>query len=340
MLARKKLLISALTLLILASLAYGGIYYVGKVQLAEGYLYEDENRLLFAKVIPGEDNLQVELHEAKIDTSDKLPVIQNNSYSYSGMMDDGQLILQATGGKQITATVNQAELVFHDQTTEANVGGAKLLASPYTTYSQKLDAMKKRVSEQAAQIQKEEAEAAFAQNVEKTGKYQSYIAENAKYLSEMDFQDESQSYEQSLAELQGLLDEISSMAQKPDLSKAELTTMEIMVGSMETVLSGLEDIDQKLALKKKSMNEVMATLQSDMDETKKLWDQIKDGIPDVNSRLQAYNESMKSGTQAIQQAKEKIAKAEKLHASNKKKSAALYQKAGAIISQTKAKSKF
>ncbi|HBZ80246.1 MULTISPECIES: hypothetical protein [Brevibacillus] len=351
MLAKKKWIISAMILLVLAALTYGEMQYVtttATTPLAEGYLLEADNRLLFAKVVAGKEDVAVKLYEAKVETSNNLPVIKSNSYAYSGSLEKGNLILKTLLGQPITATVNEKELTFHGQTEEGYVGETKLLASQSTTYNEKLEAMKKRVSEQTAQIQKqteekkaqEAADQAFGEKVQRTSDLQVKIAEDAKKLSNMIFSEEQTLYEEHLTELQRMVEELSAYAQKPDLHDTDYATMETMVGGMEVQLGSLAVVLTRVEDKKKAMNEIMATLQKDMDETKVLWDQIKDEIPGFNSSLQAYNEAMKTGFDASEQAKARMAETEKQQSSIKEIAEGLYKKAEGILSQTKAKYNF
>lgn len=345
---KNKISITLIILVVVAALGYGSIRFFGTVSLAEGYLHEYENRLVYAKVAPSGDEVSVEVVDTKVETEDSIPVIKSNTIAYAGSIDGSNLILKAQPDQSLNATVSKDELVFLGPLAAGDGGKTRLVASPAASYQEKLGALTARVNGEAEQKKKElaekkakeEARVQFAKQVERTTKLQADLVENGKYLTDLHFSDETTAYKEQLAELQLLLDEITVYAGQPDLKKTEFEVMEETAGSMKVLLDGMDVIDANTKAKKKSMTAIMAVLETDLADTKTSWEEIKGSVPNPDAQLKAHNDAIKAGSQAMAQAKERIASIEKEQTVDKKKAAQLYQNAVGILSQTKAKHHF
>ncbi|MEJ8545646.1 hypothetical protein [Brevibacillus borstelensis] len=327
---KKQWIIIAVLLILLA--AGFAVRSLTAIPLAEGYLYEDENRVLYAKVIPDKENVAVEIQEAKVETIEDLPAVTNATHMFTGTLKEGNLTLTTKEGQAVTATVTRDELVFHGPWMDAYEPETKLLGTPKTAYEEKLTALSKRVSERAEAIQKQRAEqkakeaAELAKKVEQLTKLQADIAENVKYLSELHFSEDQAIYEQHLADMQALSEEITTVGQDEGAA-----LVETMVGSMNTLMDGVNVLHAKIDQKAKSITNIIEVMQGDLNQAQVLWSQVKERIEnkDKEYRSKAYDEVVKAGTEAIGKAKEELAVAKKMLNGYKSRAEGYHQKAQA-----------
>lgn len=348
MLGKQKIAVAVIALVVVAALGYAGFRLFGGVSYAEGYLYEDENRLLYATVAPSGDQVNVEVREARVETEDSIPVVKNNTLSFTGSIEGSELHLKAQSDQPLDAKVSGDELIFLGPLTAGEPGGMRLAASQTAAYKEKLDAMTARVNLHAEQKKKEvaekkakeEARVQFAKKVERTTKLIADLVENSKYLTDLDFTEEAASYNEQIVELQGLLDEMKNYAAQPGLKEMEFQVMQETAGSMKVLLDGLKVIDDNISSKQSRMNSIMEVLETDLVDTKTSWEEIKDAVPDAANRMKAYDEAVKTASQAVEQAKKRMVSIQKEQTDKKQQAAALYQTAVGLVNQTKAKHHF
>ncbi|MGG1661788.1 hypothetical protein [Brevibacillus sp. NRS-1366] len=347
---KNKITIIVIALIVVVALGLGGYRFFSPLSLAEGYLYEDENRIVYAKVTQDQDNVNVEVMETKVETEDSIPVLKNSMIQFSGTIEGGKLNLkpQTEGGQEMNATVSADELVFLGPIATPDTNGTKLLASQMAVYQNKLQALTTRVNEEAEVKKKEVAErrakeaarVEFAKKVERSTKLAADLIESAKYLNEIQFEDETRFNKEQVTELQGLLDEITLYATQPGLKKTEYEVMQGTAGSMKVLLDGMNTMDATIQEKKKRMTDLIAVLEADIADSKAVWEEIKASVPDAQKREEAVNQAIKEATQAVEQAKQRRAAIEKEQASLKQSANKLYQNAVGVVSQTKTKHAF
>lgn len=321
-------IIAALLILIAAGFA---VWSFTAVRLAEGYVYEEENRVLHAKVIPGKENVTVELQEAKVETIDDLPAVTDTTYIFTGSLEEGKLSLTTQQGQAVAAAVTPDELVFHGQWLEQYEPETKLVATQTTAYNEKLVALNQRVSERAEDIKKQRAEqkakeaAELAKKVEQLTKLEADIAENVKYLSDLNVSEDQAIYEQHLADLQALSEEIAALGQDTGMSEVKSS----MVASMSAVMDGIHVLDASIGQKAKSISNIIEIMQGDLNQAEVLWSQVKEQIADKENRTKKYNEVAQAGKEALGKAKQELAAANKILNGYKSKAEGYYRKATA-----------
>lgn len=347
MLRKNKIAIIVIALVILAGVGYASIQFFSTTALAEGYLYEKEDRLVYAKVLSEQNEISLEVTDSKVETENEVPILKSKTIVYTGSIDGGNLILKQESGVALNAVVNLDELVVNGPWLGGE-GETRLAASDMASYEKKREAMTALVNEQAEQKKKELAEkkakeeerVQFAKQVERTQKLQADILENVEYLRELQFSDESQVFQDQLVELQALLGEITTYGEQPSLHKAEFEVMHQMAGSMKVLVDGMNVLDANIETKKKKMRDIIAVMETDFADTKTSWEAVKDRLPEPEKSAKAYNEAMKAGPQAVKEAKERIAAIDQEQTSAKAKAAKLYEQANGILSRTKAKHHF
>lgn len=345
---KKTIVIALITLIILAAAGvavFAGFGSVTATLLAEAYVYEQDNLLLTAKVIPDQNHVKVELVETNVVTEDGIPAINSQTHVFNGSLDRENLSVTLELGQTVKGTVNENELVFLSPVMEGFKGQMKFQAITAADAKQKLDTLTARVTEEAEQKKKErqamaEAQAELAKKVERTTRIQADIEENAKFLADSHFSEESAAYKEQVAELQRLLDQIAAYAAQPGLQKTEYDVMVEMAGSMKILLDGLAVIDGNVEPKKKNVADIMAIMEADLADVEKSWEEIKEDVPERAARLKAYNAAKQTGSQALAKAKKSVAAIEAQKLEAKKKAAQLYQRAKELLAQTKANHHF
>lgn len=348
---KNKATIIIIALIVVAALGFAGYRYFSPVTFAEGYLYEDSSHLLYAKVTPDEKNVKVEISAAKVEKdTDDIPTLKSDTQEFIGTIDGGKLILkpQPDSGAELQATVSAEELVFQGPIADIQATETKLLASQAATYEKKLQDLTARVTQEAEQKKKEVAERRakeqervdFAKKVERTTKLAADLIETAQYLTEIQFSEETSFNQEQVTELQGLLDELGQYAKQPSIHKTEFEVMQGTASSMKVLVDGMNTMDATIQEKKKSMNDLIAVLETDITDIKSVWEEIKATVPDAQKREETVNQAIKTGTEAIQKAKQQLAAIEKEQAGLKQSANKLYQDAVNVISQTKTKYAF
>ncbi|MGG4497983.1 hypothetical protein [Brevibacillus reuszeri] len=339
-----------IALIVVAALGFVGYRYWSPVSLAEGYLYEDNSHLLYAKVIPNEKNVSVKIVATKVEKeTDDIPTLTNQTLQLTGTIDGDKLVLtQAEGTGEVQARVSANELVFQGPIAGIEGSETKLRASQAAPYENKLQALTAQVTQEAEQKKKEVAERRakeaarvdFAKKVERSGKLAADLLETSQYLTDIQFSDETSFNQEQVTELQGLLDELNQYAKQSGMNKTEFEVMQGTAGSMKVLVDGMNTMDASIQEKKKSMNDLIAVLETDIVDIKTVWDEIKASVPDAQKREEAVNQAIKTGTDAVQKAKQQLASIEKEQTALKQSATKLYQDAVSVVSQTKAKYAF
>jgi len=347
---KNKITLMVIALIVVVALGYGGYRFFSPLTLAEGYLYEDEARIVYAKVTLDQNNVNVEVLETKVETEDSIPELKSSTLQFSGTIEGGNLNLkpQAEGGQEVSATVSADELVFLGPIVPADPKETKLLASQMAVHQNKLQALTTRVNEEAEVKKKEVAErrakeaerVQFAKKVEQSTKLAADLTESATYLNEIQFAEETSFSKEQVTELQGLLDELTLYSTQTGLKKTEYEVMQGTAGSMKVLLDGMNTMDATIQEKKKRMTDLIAVLETDIADSKAVWEEIKDNVTDAQKREQTMNQSIKAATQAVEQAKQRLSAIEKEQAALKQSASKLYQDAVGVLSQTKTKYAF
>lgn len=336
-----------IALVIIALLGYAGYRFFGPVTLAEGYLYEDDTRMLYTNIVVNNEKVSVEMTDSIVEEVDSIPVLKTESLMLEGTLEGEKLTLKNPAtGQDIIGTVKGNELQFEGLLLEENQGLTNLVATKKSAYESKLATWTKRINEEAEvkkkvvaeQRAKEEARVAFSQKVEQTGKLEADLIETAKYLDEIQFTDEMQFSNDQVAELQQLLDEIRTYSEQPGLSKMEYEVMQGTLGSMKVLVDGMNNMDGSVQDKHKSMGEMITIMETDIKDLQTIWADIKASVPDADKREKAINAAIKTATDSIAQAKQRQGSVDKNAQAKTKQSAnSLYQQAVEVLNQTKAK---
>ncbi|QRG69315.1 hypothetical protein [Brevibacillus choshinensis] len=336
---KNKITMLIIALVVLAAAGFIGSRLFGGVSVAEGYLYEEENRMIFATVTPGQDQTKVEVIDTYVETDDSVPVLKTDTYAYTGAIDGEKLALRTQSKETVTATVSAKELVFQSPLKEGGQAAPTLAASQKAIYQTQLAAMTKRINELAEvkkkevaeKRAKEEARVQFAKKVEKTDRLGADLVENAQYLTDLQFSDEASVYQDHATELQGLLEEIKLYAGQPALQKTEYELMKETVGAMKVLVDGVSAMDASISDKKKRMTDIMGVLETDVADAKATWEEIKASAPKSDERQKAFDAAVKAATDAMEQAKKRMSAIESEKAAAAQKAAKLYGEASALL---------
>ncbi|NRS16550.1 hypothetical protein HP398_08905 [Brevibacillus sp. HB1.4B] len=336
-----------MALVIVALLGYAGYRFFGPVTLAEGYLYEDDTRMLYTSVTVNNEKVSVEMTDSIVETEDSIPVLKTESILLEGTLEGEKLTLKNPAtGQDIIGTVKGDELQFDGLLMEENKRSTSLVATNKSAYESKLATLTKRTNEEAEVKKKEVAEQRvkeaarvdFAKKVEQTGKLEADLIETAKYLDELQFTDEAQFSNDQIAELQRLLEEIRTYSTQPGLSKMEFEVMQGTLGSMKVLVDGMNTMDGSIQDKNKNMQEMIAIMETDLKDIQTIWAEIKASVPDAEKREKAIHAAVKTATDSIAQAKQRQGSVDKSGQAKVKETAhGLYQQAVNVLNQTKAK---
>ncbi|MBW5468264.1 hypothetical protein GPJ61_10385 [Brevibacillus formosus] len=347
---KNKSIMIVMALVIVALLGYAGYRFFGPVTLAEGYLYEDDTRMLYTSVTVNNEKVNVKITDSIVETEDSIPFLKTESILLEGTLDGGQLTLKNPAtGQDIIGTIKGDELQFDGLLMEESKGQTSLVATNKSAYESKLAILTKRINEEAEvkkkaaaeQQAKEKARVDFANKVKQTGKLEADLIETAKYLDELQFTDEAQFSNDQIAELQRLLEEIRTYSTQPGLSKMEFEVMQGTLGSMKVLVDGMNTMDGSIQDKNKNMQEMIAIMETDMKDIQTIWAEIKARVPDAEKREKAINAAIKTATDSIAQAKQRQGLVDKSGQAKVKETAnGLYQQAVNVLNQTKAKHGF
>lgn len=342
--------IIAVTLVVIAAAGFAISRLFGGVVYAEGYLHAEENRMIYAKVTPGQEQNQtkVEVTDTYVEEEDSVPVLKTASYVYTASAEDGKLALTPAQqpGKPVEATVTADELVFLGPLQEGGQALPKLAASRDAAYQKQLAAMTARINELAEVKKKELAEkrakeaarVEFAKKVEKTDRLVADLVENAQYLTDLQFTDEASLQQEQVAELQGLLEEVKLYAGQPGLQQAEYAVMKEHVSAMMVLVDGIKAMDASIKGKKQRMSDIMRVMETDLADVKAMWEEIKTkGVPKPEERQKALDQALGTASEAIAQAKQRMAAIDKQQASAGQKAAQLYGEAHALLGKSQPK---
>ncbi|RNB51746.1 hypothetical protein EDM57_22090 [Brevibacillus gelatini] len=343
---KNKRLLLGIALLVVIVLGFWGYRLLGPVALAEGYMYEDNSRMVYAKATAENDQVNVEVTLSKLLVEDTIPRLQTETSAWTGTMENNTLTLQEKKtGQKLQAKLSADGLLFQGPFAQGEPTETMLTASDKQTYDDKLAAWTKSVEQEATQKKKEleeqqakeAARVAFAKKVEQTGRLTADMLESAQYLQEIQFTEELQFSKDQVVELQGLLDELTTYAKQPGLSKMEYDVMSGTLGSMKVLVDGMNAMENTIAQKKKRIQDIIAVLETDMKDAQTVWEEIKASVTDAEKREKALTEAVKTGSDAIAQANERLGTLEKELASVKASANRLYQQAVAVLEQTRVK---
>jgi chromosome segregation ATPase len=348
--SKHKVAIILLALLIVGGIAYAGMRLIpglGGVKLAEGYLYEAEEALVYAKTTKiSEQEVEVELTVLAEGIKGGVPVLESASAAYPATFnEEGQLLLQLDESEgQLAAVVTEEELLFSEPLTDVLPQDAKLVATALAEFQSKQEAFATRI-EQAAEAKREEqarekARVEKAQKVEKVARLKADLLENIQYLEDLDFSAELGTDKENLAILQSLLDEVNAYAAEATLLRAEYEAMAATVESMKVLRDGVGALADSIEQKKKNIENLISILEADMADLTATWEEIADEIPDADKQLQELNEVKDKTTQAIAQAKERMAASDSEQTNSRQQAEGLYQQAITVVNQTKEKHGF
>ncbi|MGN7468356.1 hypothetical protein [Brevibacillus sp. SAFN-007a] len=345
---KNKRFVAGIALLAVIALGIWGYRLWGPITLAEGYLYEDDSRMVYARITreQDQDQVHVEVTLSRMLVEDTIPRLQTETNVWTGTIKSDMLTLQEkTTGHKLQAKVSDSDLLFQGPLAQGEQTETRLVASTRQTYDDKLAAWTTRVEQEAEQRKKaveeqrakEAARVAFAKKVEQTSKLTADLLESAQYLQEIQFADELRFSEDQVAELQGLLDELITYAKQPGVSKMEYDVMAGTLGSMKVLVEGMNAMDSTIAQKKKRMQDIITVLETDMQDAQAVWEEIKANVADAQKREAALTEAVQAGSAAVAQAKQRLGTMEQEQARARSTASNLYQKAAAMLEQTKAK---
>lgn len=336
-------MILLLALVVVAGLGFAGLSVYGTTDLAEGYLYEEENLLLYAKVTKAEET-GVEITNWQVVTEKGIPVLKNRQDSYKATVDEHQLTLRQDVEKTWSAAFTKDELILHDPVVEGLAADSKWLASDPLAFEAKQKALVERVQQQAEQKKKEmaieEERVRMAEAGDKFKRLEADLQENSEYLDATQFSDETAVAQNQLAHMQDLLQEVQAYAKQSSMNHMEFEVMQATVESMKVIRDGASTILENIDKKKTGLVNLSEILESDVAELDKIWEQVISQTPDAKSKEGEYLSVKETVTTAIAQAKERLAAGEKATAKAKQEIEALYGNATGLLQQTKAKYQF
>jgi len=341
------IIVAALVVAVAAGFAISRLF--GGISYAEGYLHEEANRMIYAKVTPDQElkRTKVEVTDTYVEEEDSVPVLQTATYVYTGSADGDKLTLTPAQqpGKPVAATVTADKLIFLSPLQEGGQAPPKLAASQAAVYQKQLAAMTTRINELAEAKKKEvaekrakeEARVALAKKVEKTDRLVADLVENAKYLTDLQFADETSVYQNHVAEMQGLLEEVKLYAGQTGLQQTEYEVMRENVSAMQVLADGMASLDAGIKDKKQRMSAIMGVLETDRADAKATWEEIKTGAPKSDARQKALDQAVDTASDASGQARQRIAAIDKEQASAAQEAAQLSGEASALLGKAKPK---
>jgi vacuolar-type H+-ATPase subunit I/STV1 len=343
---KNKRLYLGIALLVVIVLGFWSYRLLGPIALAEGYMYEDNSRMVYAKATAENDQVSVEVTLTKLLVEDTIPRLQTETSVWTGTMENNTLTLQEkTTSQKLQAKLRRDGLLFQGPLAQGEPAEILLAASNKQVYDDKLAVWTKNVEQEAAQKKKEveeqrakeAARVEFAKKVERTERLTADMLESAQYLQEIQFAEELQFSKDQVVELQGLLDELTAYAKQPGLSKTDYDVMAGTLNNMKVLVDGINAMDGTIEQKKKRMQDIIAVLETDMKDAQAVWEEIKASVTDIEKREKALTEAVKAGSEAIAQANERINALGNEQAGVKASADKLYRQAAAVLEQTRAK---
>jgi len=343
---KNKRLYLGIALLAVIVLGFWSYRLLGPIALAEGYMYEDNSRMVYAKATAENDQVSVEVTLTKLLVEDTIPRLQTETSVWTGTMENNTLTLQEkTTSQKLQAKLRRDGLLFQGPLAQGEPAEILLAASNKQVYDDKLAVWTKNVEQEAAQKKKEveeqrakeAARVEFAKKVERTERLTADMLESAQYLQEIQFAEELQFSKDQVVELQGLLDELTAYAKQPGLSKTDYDVMAGTLNNMKVLVDGINAMDGTIEQKKKRMQDIIAVLETDMKDAQAVWEEIKASVTDIEKREKALTEAVKAGSDAIAQANERINALGNEQAGVKASADKLYRQAAAVLEQTRAK---
>jgi hypothetical protein len=343
---KNKRLYLGIALLVVIVLGFWSYRLLGPIALAEGYMYEDNSRMVYAKATAENDQVSVEVTLTKLLVEDTIPRLQTETSVWTGTMENNTLTLQEkTTSQKLQAKLRRDGLLFQGPLAQGEPAEILLAASNKQVYDDKLAVWTKNVEQEAAQKKKEveeqrakeAARVEFAKKVERTERLTADMLESAQYLQEIQFAEELQFSKDQVVELQGLLDELTAYAKQPGLSKTDYDVMAGTLNNMKVLVDGINAMDGTIEQKKKRMQDIIAVLETDMKDAQAVWEEIKASVTDIEKREKALTEAVKAGSDAIAQANERLSALGNEQAGVKASADKLYRQAAAVLEQTRAK---
>lgn len=340
---KNKLVMIMLGLVIIAVLGYLGYRTLNTVDLAEGYLYEEENLLLYAKVTNAEQ-ITLDVTEWKVETEQGIPVLRSKQRSYAGQVETDKLVLRQDGEKTWSAAFTKDELVFLDPVSDAVTAEARWQAAPLATYETKQKAMDERIQREAEKKKQEKAleeeRVQLAKRLDQLKRLKADLQENIQYLHESQFSEETDMARSQLTQMQGLLEEVKSYASSSSMHRVEFEVMGATVESMSVLRDGIRAIEDRMDRKEKAMNNLIEILESDLSELEKTWKDVKDQVQAAKVQSKEIEEVKAATAQALAQAEERIMASDKEHSATEKEADELLRQAQGLVNRMKEKYAF
>lgn len=152
---KNKRLLQGIALLLVIVLGFWGYRLLGPVALAEGYLYEDNSRMVYAKATAENGQVNVEVTLSKLLVEDTIPRLQTETSVWTGTMENNTLTLQEKKtGQKLQAKLSADGLLFQGPLAQGEPAETMLTASDKQTYDDNLAAWTKSVEQEAAQKKK------------------------------------------------------------------------------------------------------------------------------------------------------------------------------------------
>lgn len=340
-----KIAIIVIALVVLAGAGFGLSKLFGGVSFAEGYLYEEENRMIYAKVTAEQDKEKVEVIDTYVETEDSVPILKTASYVYTGKLEGDKLVLVPAQqpGAPVNATVSRDELAFQGPLQAGKQVPPALSANSSAYYQEQLEAMTTRINELAEvkkkevaeKRAKEEARVQFAKKVEKTDRLVLDLEENAKYLTDVQFADEASMFTEHASELAALLDEVKLYGEQPSVQETEYAVMKETVGAMKVLVDGIQSMEKSVKDKKQRMTDIMKVMETDLADSQATWEEIKADAPKSEERQKALDAAVKTAKESMEQAKQRMAAIDKQQTAAVQTAAKLYGEANALLAKAK-----
>ncbi|WP_400164216.1 hypothetical protein ACAF76_015045 [Brevibacillus sp. TJ4] len=341
-----------IALILFAILIVGGIAYAavglipgwGGVKLAEGYLYETEETLVYLKTEQAsEQEVKVEVTLLARETKGGIPVLNSTTASYPATLgEEGELLLDLGEMEELwTARVEGSELVTSAPLPGVLPQETRLAAADLDVFQQKQQAWEAQIQQEAAAKREEQAiekeRVEKAQKTEKLARLKADLRENIEYLDGLDFSMEVSTDQENLASMQSILDEVNMYAGQSSMHRTEYEVMAATVDSMKVLRDGIGTLAESIERKKQNIDNLISILEADKADLLTTWEEIKGDLPDADKQLQELHQVIEQTEQAIAKAKERVEASAGAQTDSRQQADRLYQQAVTAVNQVKEK---
>ena len=339
-----------MAMILLALLLTGGLAYAGAVvfggwggpKWADGYLYEADDLLLFAKLTKtADEKMEMEWTRLEKGLDGGVPVLNQMRAVYPAeVVENGELAIQGGNpGEMLSARVNPDELVLSKALRDVVPAGTRLSAADPEEFERRREAFAARIQREAEERKAEQAREKErvdqAKKAEKVRRLQNDLLENVQYLEKLDFSAELGAYEEQVVSLRSLLDEVKAYSGDPSLHRTEYEVMAATVESMKVLREGIEALADSMKRKKQNIENLASILETDMVDLTRTWEEIAAQVPDAGNRQQELSQVKEAASQAIARANERMAAGQGKEAEAIRQAEALYREAREILARTK-----